>query len=245
MKVIGAGFGRTGTMSLKVALEELGFGPCYHMSEVFANPDHIEFWEAAIRGEPVDWDRLFHDYQATVDWPAAAFYEELMERYPDAKVILTVRDPERWYESARSTIYNIQNVASSPLFSLMALFVPRLRDLRRAALMAADLVWKRTFDGRFEEREHAIEVFERWNEAIERRVSAEKLLVYEVKEGWGPLCAFLGVEVPYEPFPHLYAAAEMQRMIIGVRVLSVTAPTALILLLGIAIFALLRRRTRR
>jgi hypothetical protein len=243
VKIIGAGFGRTGTASLKVALEELGFGPCYHMTEVFANPDHIEVWEAAMRGDPVDWERLFHDYRATVDWPGAAFYEELMERCPDAKVILTVRDPDRWYESTRSTIYNIQNVASSPVFSLAALFVPRLRHLRRAALMAADLVWNRTFDGRFEDREHAIEVFERWNEAVEMRVSAEKLLIYEVKEGWGPLCEFLGVEAPDEPFPRLNAAADMRRMILGIRVLSVAVPTALALL-GIVIFGLLRRRAR-
>src|SRR5918998_4238747 len=173
VKVIGAGFGRTGTASLKAALEELGFSPCYHMTEVFANPDHVEVWEAAMRGDPVDWERPFRDYRATVDWPGAAFYKALMESYPDAKVILTVRDPDRWYESTRSTIYDMQNVASSPVFSLAALFVPRLRHLRRAALMAADLVWKRTFDGRFEEREHAIEVFERWNAAVERRVSAE------------------------------------------------------------------------
>jgi hypothetical protein len=89
-------------MSLKVALEELGFGPCYHMSEVFENPEHVELWENAARGKPVDWEELFRGYRATVDWPGAAFYEELMERYPDAKVILTVRNPERWYESARS-----------------------------------------------------------------------------------------------------------------------------------------------
>ena len=243
MKVIGAGFGRTGTASLKAALEELGFSLCYHMTEVFANPDHVEVWEAAMRGDPVDWERPFRDYRATVDWPGAAFYEELMERCRDAKVILTVRYPDRWYESTRSTIYNIQNVASSPVFSLAALFVPRLRHLRRAALMAADLVWNRTFDGRFEDREHAIEVFERWNEAVEMRVSAEKLLVYEVKEGWGPLCEFLGVEAPDEPFPRLNAAADMRRMILGIRVLSVAVPTALALL-GIVIFGLLRRRAR-
>jgi hypothetical protein len=191
----------------------------------------------------VDWERPFRDYRATVDWPGAAFYKALMESYPDAKVILTVRYPDRWYESTRSTIYNIQNVASSPVFSLAALFVPRLRHLRRAALMAADLVWNRTFDGRFEDREHAIEVFERWNEAVEMRVSAEKLLVYEVKEGWGPLCEFLGVEAPDEPFPRLNAAADMRRMILGIRVLSVAVPTALALL-GIVIFGLLRRRAR-
>ena len=147
MKVIGAGFGRTGTASLKAALEELGFGPCYRMSELFEHPEHVPLWEAARRGEPVDWEEIFYGYKATTDWPSGAFYAELMERYPDAKVILTVRDPDRWYESTRSTIYDMQNVASSPVFSLAALFVPRLRHLRRAALMAADLVWKRTFDG--------------------------------------------------------------------------------------------------
>ena len=240
VKVIGAGFGRTGTASLKVALEELGYGPCYHMSEIFANPDHIKVWEAAMRGHPADWNRLFRDYRATVDWPGAAFYEELMERYPDAKVILTVRDSDRWYESARSTIYNIQNIALSPVFSLAALFIPRLRHLRRAALMAADLVWKRTFDGRFEEREYAIKVFERWNKAVEKRVPAEKLLVYEVKEGWEPLCGFLGAKEPDKPFPHLNSAAEMRRMIVVVRLLSVAALT----LLSIAVFALLRKDLR-
>ncbi len=214
LEVIGAGFGRTGTMSLKVALENLGFGPCYHMTEVFANPEHVELWEAAARDEPVDWDGLFRGYRATADWPGAAFYEELMARYPEAKVILTVRDPDRWYESARSTIYNIQSVASSPVFSLAALFVPRMRHLRRAASMAADLIWNQTFDGRFEDRRHAIEVFERWNEEVERRVPAERLLVYEVKESWGPLCEFLGVEAPVDkPFPHLNDAETFRKMI--------------------------------
>jgi hypothetical protein len=113
MKVIGAGFGRTGTMSLKVALEELGFGPCYHMIELFEHPEHVERWEAAVGGEPVDWEELFSGYQVTVDWPGAAFYKELSERYPEARVILTVRDPERWYESAWNTIFILQDVASS------------------------------------------------------------------------------------------------------------------------------------
>src|SRR5215212_7838314 len=114
LEVIGAGFGRTGTMSLKVALEQLGYGPCYHMVELFEHPDHVERWEAAVRGEePVDWEEVFAGYRATVDWPGAAFYKELSERYPEAKVILTVRDPDRWYESARNTIFTLQDVASS------------------------------------------------------------------------------------------------------------------------------------
>lgn len=230
-------------MSLKVALETLGIGPCYHMTEVFSNPDHIEVWEAAVRGESVDWERLFQDYEATVDWPGAAFYEGLMERYPDAKVILTVRDPDRWYESARNTIYNVQSVASSPVISLVALFVPRMRHLRRAALMAADLVWNRTFEGGFEDREHAIEVFERWNEDARRRVSAEKLLVYEVKEGWGPLCEFLGVEVPAGvPYPHLNEGEAFRKTI---RRLMVAATAALAGGTTLAILALIYLASRR
>ena len=105
MKVIGAGFGRTGTMSLKAALEELGYGPCYHMSEVFEHPKHVEWWEAATRGEAVDWEELFAGYQTSVDRPGAAFYKELMEAYPEAKVLLSVRNPQKWYESTKNTIY--------------------------------------------------------------------------------------------------------------------------------------------
>ncbi len=214
LEVIGAGFGRTGTMSLKVALEELGFGPCYHMTEVFAHPEHVGSWEAAARGEPVDWDHLFHGYRASVDWPGAAFYKDLMERYPDAKVILTVRDPDRWYESARTTIFNIQRVASSPIFSMAALLVPRMRQMRRVAAMASDLAWNRMFDGGFEDRAYAIEVFGHWNEEVKRNVPPERLLVYEVKEGWGPLCEFLGVEAPAdEAFPHLNDGEAFRKMI--------------------------------
>src|SRR4051794_10397381 len=135
MKVIGAGFGRTGTLSLKVALEVLGYGPCYHMIELLEHPEHVERWEAAVRGEPVDWEELFHGYQATVDWPGAAFYKELSERYPETRVILTVRDPEGWYESARNTIFALQDVASS-----------------RAPQMARELASQRGFDGEVEDR---------------------------------------------------------------------------------------------
>ncbi len=245
LEVIGAGFGRTGTMSLKVALEELGFGPCYHMTEVFANPEHIELWEAAARGEPLDGGEVFRNYRATVDWPGPAFYEELMERYPDAKVILTVRDSARWYESARNTIYGIQKTATSPLFSLGALFVPRIQRMRRAALMAADLAWENMFDGRFEDRRHAIEVFERWNEEVKERVPPDKLLVYEVKEGWGPLCGFLGVEVPKDkPFPHLNDAETFKRMIRRRLALTVAVPTIAMSLAALALLRLRRRRRR-
>jgi hypothetical protein len=184
-------------MSLKVALEELGFGPRYHMIEVFEHPEHVKRWEAAVRGEPVDWEELFHGYRATVDWPGAAFYRELTERYPEARVILTVRDPERWYESALNTIFTLQNVASS-----------------RAPQMARDLASQKGFDGDVEDRRHMIEAFNRWNEGVKEFVPDDRLLVYEVKEGWDPLCAFLRVEAPKgKPFPHLNDSDSFRKLI--------------------------------
>ena len=181
VEVIGAGFGRSGAMSLKVALEELGFGPCYHMTEAFDHPEHAELWEAAVRGEPADWEEIFRGYRATVDWPGAAFYEELMERYPHARVILTVRDPQRWYESTLNTIYHTRKIASSPLFTVIGLFVLGVRYMKRATGIVNDLAWEETFGGRFEDREHAIQVFDRLNEEVVEHVPAERLLVYEVK----------------------------------------------------------------
>lgn len=132
LKIIGAGVGRTGTLSLKVALEELGYGPCYHMSELLKTPQHLALWEAASRDEPIDWNAIFASYQSAVDWPVCSFYEELMQAYPQAKVILTVRDPESWYESASSTIFQMRiTVVRFPivsrLFSLLAALQPRMR----------------------------------------------------------------------------------------------------------------------
>jgi hypothetical protein len=197
LEVIGAGFGRTGTMSLKVALEQLGYGPCYHMVELFEHPEHVERWEAAVRGEPVDWEEMFAGYRATVDWPGAAFYKELSQRYPKARVILTVRDPDSWYESASNTIFSLQGAASP-----------------RAPRMAMELASKRGFDANVEDRGRMIEAFNRWNEEVKEFVCAQKLLVYEVKEGWGPLCDFLGVEVPKgKPFPHLNDSDSFGKMV--------------------------------
>lgn len=194
MKILGAGFGRTGTMSLKAALEELGYGPCYHMVEVFENPAHIELWDAAAQGEPVDWKKLFSGYQAAVDWPAAAFYKELMEVYPEAKVLLTVRDPEKWYESTKNTIYSGPRQVSTRIST----------PVGRPPQMIEKLIWEGTFGGNFEDRHYAIEVFKHHNKEVKEYVPSERLLVYEVQEGWGPLCEFLGVRAPKDqPFPHL------------------------------------------
>ena len=230
-------------MSLKVTLEELGFGPCYHMIEVIENPEHVEFWEAAWRREPVDWDRFFENYEATVDWPGCTFYEDLIHTYPDAKVLLSVRDPERWYESTRNTIYEITKITAGSrlsrlIFAFAGIFVPGVFKMGR---MGNEIIWKGTFDGNFEDREHAMEIFNRHNEAVKRLVPPEKLLVYEVKEGWGPLCDFLGVAQPDKPFPRLNDTAEMRRRIQGVKAISLAVP-AVFVLLAATVFVLLARR---
>jgi len=211
IRVIGAGLGRTGTLSLKAALERLGFGTCHHMIELFTHPEQIVYWEAAGRGEPVDWSALFDSppgYQAVVDYPGCRYYRELMEYYPDAKVVLTVRDPNTWYESALATIFQVgrppagagQEGGPPPQMPFPG--DPQL--LMRILQMIQRDIWQGDFAGKFEDRDHTIEVFNRHNAAVKAQVPADRLLVYEVKEGWEPLCGFLGVPVPEgEPFPRL------------------------------------------
>jgi hypothetical protein len=204
IKVIGAGFGRTGTLSLKVALEELGLRKCYHMTDVLAHLEHAAVWDDAGQGKPADWDSLFDGYAATVDWPGCAFYEELMRRYPNAKVILTVRDPGRWYDSARQTIYQ-----ASKLFPRWLRWLnPKLN---RFGMMTERVIWQGTFQGRFEDKPFAIEVFNKHNEHVRHSVPPGQLLVYEVSEGWEPLCKFLEMPVPEgKAFPRVNDAAEFQ-----------------------------------
>ncbi|HYN89897.1 MAG TPA: sulfotransferase [Ardenticatenaceae bacterium] len=201
IQIIGAGLGRTGTLSLKVALERLGFDPCYHMIEVFKHPAHVRVWKAAAEGQAVDWPALFGDYQATVDFPGCSFYKELMAAYPEAKVLLSVRDPERWYESTNETIYQMPRVIPGWLHRL-----PWVRNLYE---LTVQVVWQGQFEGRFEDRAHTIALFNAWNAEVQRTVPREKLLVFDVRQGWEPLCAFLGVPVPAEPFPHVNEREEM------------------------------------
>lgn len=237
LKIIGAGFGRTGTLSLKAALEELGFGPCYHMTEVFQHPAHMPIWEAAANGQPIDWHKLFEGYHATVDWPACTFYKALMQAYPDAKVLLSVRDPEKWYDSVLNTIYQIRNrtatsSTSAALFLLMKTFIPWLRNLTR---MLDALIWEGTFHGRLTDKDYAISIYNQHNAEVKQYVPSEKLLVFNVKEGWEPLCAFLDVPIPQnKPFPHLNDRASFltaQRLRTFGRVLATAFVTSVLALL--------------
>ena len=218
LQVIGAGLGRTGTLSLHAALERLGFAPCEHMTNCFAHPERFALWlEAARRkraGEPIDWRPLFAGYRATVDWPGAYFWRELVAAHPEANVILTVRDPERWYDSARATIYAAtEERSATPAARLLTGFLAWL-DPRagRGFRTVQETVWDGTFAGQFADRAAAIETFSAHNRAVEETVPAERLLVFDVKEGWEPLCAFLGVPVPVgESFPHVNDAADFAR----------------------------------
>lgn len=229
IKIIGAGFGRTGTKSLQVALEELGFAPCYHMTTLFANPNDSKTWRQALAGETVDWPTFLANYQATVDWPGCTFYKEMLGAFPEAKVLLNVRDPERWYQSAADTIYG----ATRDLPSLIRTVRPALG---RVIDMINVQIWQKTFDNRFSDRDHAIDVFNAHNAEVELVVPPERLLVYNVKEGWEPLCAFLGVPVPDKPFPHLNDSAEFQRVMRMRRRMAKVAPWILgVVLVGVVI----------
>ena len=206
------GFGRTGTASLKLALERLGFEPCYHMFEITRQPARARGWLAAARGQPPDWDSIFAGFQSTVDWPAAAFWRQLLDAYPQARAILTVRDPQKWYDSMERTIFRggarWQSPLSQRMLRLMTVGKPDVRDF---IAMVNTAVVERVFAGRVGERAHAVGVYERHNADVRASVPAHRLLVFDVAEGWQPLCAFLDVAVPDEPFPHVNDTAEFRR----------------------------------
>ena len=194
MKLIGASYPRTGTLSTKAALEELGLGPCYHFLTQFERPQDIDVWQAAAEGQPVDWTALFADFQAAVDWPASLFYKQLLALYPDAKVLLNVRDPKAWYASMVKTVYPASQAGLS---------APAESVLGRMGRMINTLIWQGTFGGAFEDKQRAISIFEQHIQEVKDHVPAERLLVYDVKEGWEPLCRFLDVPAPNTPFPRL------------------------------------------
>ncbi|SRR5690606_19360748 len=214
LKVIGAGFGRTGTTSTAEALRILGFGPCHEMQELFAHPETIPLWRRKAAGEPVSWDELLGGYVSTVDWPSAFYWRELADAYPQAKVLLTVRDPQSWYDSVRNTIYHVRYRAEGMPPEVRARFDAR-PELWGQAKLADELVWERTFGGRFTDREHAIAVYQAHNADVQASVPAGRLLVFDVGQGWEPLCEFLEVDVPDVPFPRLNSSQDFRAAKVG------------------------------
>ncbi len=203
MRVIGAGLPRTGTLTQKLALERLGLGPCYHWVDVLADLDReVALWNSALDGRG-PWEEVFEGYGSTVDWPGGYFYRELMDVYPEAKVLLSVRDPQAWERSFRETIWTMSHGESlMPLLSRARAEVdPRWH---RYLALVDRMFWgeQGTFAAGHSEPEQLIEQMIAHNEQVERDVPRERLLVWEVAEGWEPLCGFLEVDVPAEPLPH-------------------------------------------
>lgn len=209
LKVIGAGFGRTGTLSLKLALERLGFGPCYHMLEAVHHPEHMAPWRDAAARRPVDWTALFAGYQAAVDWPACNFWRQQLAAFPDAKVILTERDAERWRASVMNTIYpSSQRVRREAQQSGDALALER-------SAMVYEVIWQGVFDGRMDDKEHVIQCYLAHNQQVKDTVPAHQLLVIEPGAGWPPLCDFLGVAQPEEPYPKVNSTDEFRARVVN------------------------------
>jgi hypothetical protein len=235
MDVIGVGMGRTGTLSLKLALEELGYGPCYHMKEVMDRGDRIKAWRRVGEGAPADWDELYRGYRATVDWPGAFYWRELVDAYPKAKVILGVRDPERWADSMSQTLWRWplrrRNLFSRWMYTLFSAVNPSSLAVPRML----DHVWDQIFDRRnFDkpgDREVAIKSFVRHNEEVKAYVEPGRLLVYQISQGWEPLCEFLGVPVPQTPMPRVNESAEFRRDMVARTVKSVVQVTSVVVTL--------------
>ena len=198
LKVVGAGVGRTGTHSLKLALEQLLGGPCHHMLEILGDPSQIPGWTDAIEGRPVDWSSLLERYRAIVDWPGGAFWREPMAAYPEALVLLSVRDPEDWYRSASNTIFLTFDHMPPEV-------APWMNSVRK-------LLHER-FSDRFDDQSAMIDAYERHNETVRREVPSSRLLEWRPSDGWEPICERLGLAVPDEPFPVTNTTDEFRAMI--------------------------------
>jgi hypothetical protein len=214
MKLIGAGMPRTGTLTQKVALEMLGLGPCYHMVDVLADLDQAKLWQRALDGE-APWGQIFDGFNSTVDWPGGYFYRELIDVYPEAKVLLSVREPQAWERSMRETVWAVRHGES--LVRLLSSAQAHVNPQWRGFLEMIDrLVWEGqgTFASGHAEPQQLIDTMIRHNREVEGNVPSERLLVWSVEEGWQRLCAFLEVPVPEQPFPHVNDRTEFLNRVI-------------------------------
>lgn len=203
LKVVGAGIGRTGTMSLKIALEQVGFGPCYHMIEVLENmPTQLPLWQAAVAGQP-DWEAIYQGYHSAVDWPTARFYSELNAAYPEAKFILGYRSPKSWADSFSNTIYMaLSDISQAP------------EEQHDWLQMVTEVLGQNGIPPGLDV-EGLEKAFAAHVAAVKAAIPSERLLVFEAKDGWEPLCKFLNVPVPDGPYPRTNDRAEFWRIMKG------------------------------
>jgi len=211
IEVIGLGMGRTGTLSLKLALEQLDFGPCYHMETLLNQPEDVSYWKAIDRQGSTNWNALLRDFRSIVDFPVIAYYESFLEAFPDAKCVLTLRDPESWYESVSKTIFTAEpGPVDKVRMSLKMPFSRRLRNLIQV-FQLTEKFWVQQGGKNYRNKAQAIRMMEAWNNKIRARVPADRLLEYPVAEGWEPLCTFLKVPVPNTPFPRANSRTEFSQ----------------------------------
>jgi hypothetical protein len=200
VRLVGAGIGRTGTHSLKLALEQLLGGPCYHMIEVFGHPEHVAEWHKAMKGEPTDWESILGGYEAIVDWPGGAVWREMSEAYPDAVILLSTRSSaDAWWKSANDTIFGLMNRGAPPMPGGDEWYA-----------MVQDMFKRFTED--WSDEAAAKEAYERHNAAVRAEAPADRLVDWQPGDGWEPLCTALGVPVPDEPFPHVNTTEEFLKM---------------------------------
>lgn len=201
LQVVGSGLGRTGTASLKAALELLLGGPCYHMFECFGRPDDIPVWRSALAGDDVDWQGFLADYVASVDWPAAAFWKELAAANPEALVLHSERPADDWFRSADATIFH------------------SIKDAGAAERKDPWIKMIRTLFGRITDdildRDAAMAGFEAWNADVRASAPADRLLIWHPGDGWEPICDALDLPVPDQPFPHTNSTEDFRRMMAG------------------------------
>jgi hypothetical protein len=203
LRVVGAGLGRTGTHSLKVAFEQLLGGPCYHMLEVLGHTDHIPVWTAAVGGDEPDWKAFLSGYVATVDWPAAAYYQQLSALFPDAIVVLSTRESSAaWWKSVSNTI-----------FEATARDAPEGDELGASFRAMTHAMLRERFTPHWLDERAAIAAYEAHNKEVRATIPADRLVEWHPGDGWEPLCSALGVPVPAEPFPHLNSTEEFRMML--------------------------------
>ena len=204
MKVVGVGFGRTGTMSLKYALEQLGAGPCFHMIDLLTGERQerdLASWARVAGGGRPDWDAVFDGWESTVDWPACSYWHELVDAFPDSPVLLNVRDFDGWYRSCSNTIFAVRQAALAgelPEETERPAPPPVLWEI------VDKVIWEGDFQGRFQDRDWMEQMYADRIETIRREVPSDRLTVWEIGDGWQPLADMLGVEAPDEPFPRLH-----------------------------------------
>ena len=191
LSVMGVGFMRTGTESLKIALEILGYGPCHHMKVVLSDPDQEALWRRVVAGENIPWETLYDGYNSAVDFPTVFYWRELTAHYPEAPLIMTVRSSESWYASMEKSIFPILKKQTDP------------------KSVGSAMIRQGAFGGREDDPDHAVTVYEEHNNAVQSAFSSDRLLVYELGSGWAPLCDFLGKPIPDEDYPHSNTAEEL------------------------------------